>query len=194
MNNLLVVVDMVNGFVKFGALHDKNINNITPTIIEAIKFAKQNGFDLVAFKDAHSVDDKEFETYPVHCLKGTAESDLIDELKPYQKHFDFVIDKNTTNGFVTKEFQELIKTKKYDNVFLTGCCTDICVLNFFDSYNNFAKQNGLDTKFVVLENACATFDAPNHSATEMHTKALSHMKNCGAKIATFPIKEDEETL
>ena len=194
MKNLLVVVDMVNGFVKEGALHDEKINNITPTIIEMIKFAKKNGFEIVAFRDSHTADAEEFKTYPVHCLKGSSESELIDELKPYEKYFDHIIEKNTTNGFVTEEFKQLVKQEKFDNVLLTGCCTDICVLNFFNSYNEYVKQNGLKTKFVVVDNACATFDGANHPAKEAHKSAVLEMQNAGAKIVNFPTKEESELL
>ena len=41
--NMLVVVDMVNGFVNFGALADNKINKITPKIIKLIESAKKNG-------------------------------------------------------------------------------------------------------------------------------------------------------
>ena len=196
MKNLLVVVDMVNGFVKFGALADKNINKITPTIINAIEYMKASNFDLIAFKGCHSINDEEFKIYPAHCLKGTPENELIDELKPYEKYFDHIIDKNTTDGFVTPEFQKIVKENVYDQVFITGCCTDICVLNFFESYNKYVAENNLDTKFVILENACATFDAKNHNAEEMHSKAIAKMENEGAKILYLPTEteEDDETL
>ena len=37
MKKLLVIIDMINGFVKEGALADKQINNITPNIIKLIE-------------------------------------------------------------------------------------------------------------------------------------------------------------
>ena len=194
MKNLLVVIDMVNGFVNFGALADKNINKITPTIIDMIKDAQKNGFEILAFRDCHSLNDEEFKIYPPHFLKGTAESQLIPELEPYAKHFDYNIEKNTTNGFVTTEFQNLLKTNKFDNVVVCGCCTDICVLNFVDSYLNYIKKEKLPTKVVVLENACYTFNGEKHNADECHNTAIKQMKDCGAKIAKYPIKMQEETL
>lgn len=192
MKNLLVVVDMVNGFVNFGALADKNINKITPTIINMIKDAKKNGFELLAFRDSHSMNDEEFKTYPPHCLKGTTESELIPELKPYAKHFDHIIEKNTTNGFITTEFQNMLKTNKYDNVVVCGCCTDICVLNYVESFENYIKDKNLDTKIFVVKNACYTFDGANHNAEEYHNLALKQMQKMGAKIVQFPSKEYDD--
>ena len=185
MGNMLVIVDMVNGFINFGALADKNINKITPNIINLIKFAKNKDYKIVAFKDSHSKDDKEFEVFPAHCLKGTPESELIPELKRYEGQFDYVIEKNTTNGFITKEFYNLIKTNKFDNVVVCGCCTDICVLNFVESYLKYIKKFGVNTKIYVVENACYTFDGKNHDAQEYHNSSLSEMKNLGARIIRY---------
>ena len=194
MKNLLVVIDMVNGFVNFGALADKNINKVTPTIIDMIKQAKKNDFEIIAFKDCHSIDDEEFNIYPPHCLKGTEESELIPELKQFKNSFDYIIGKNTTNGFITKEFQNLLKENKYDNVVVCGCCTDICVLNYVQSYMEYINKNNLNTQIYVIKNACYTFDGVNHNAEQCHNQSLEEMQKNGAKIVKYPSKEYEEIL
>ena len=194
MKNLLVVIDMVNGFVNFGALADKNIGKVTPTIINMMNDAKKNGLKILAFKDCHNKDDEEFAIYPPHCLKGTPESELIPELKERENMFDYIIGKNTTNGFVTDEFKELLRFNKYDNVVVCGCCTDICVINFVESYLNYIKQNNLDTKIYVAKNACYTFDGPNHNAENCHNNALNQMHNMGASVVKYPSKECDKIL
>ena len=194
MRNLLVVIDMVNGFVNFGALADKKIGKIAPTIINMIKDAEKNGYEILAFKDCHNKDDEEFQTFPPHCLKGTEESELIPEIKKYEDKFDYIIGKNTTNGFVTKQFKALMNIRKYDNVVVCGCCTDICVLNFVESYTNHIKNNNLDTNIYVVKNACYTFDGQNHNAEKYHNLALEQMEKMGAKIVKYPSKECEEIL
>lgn len=192
MKNLLVIIDMVNGFVNFGALADKNINKITPTIIKAIKNARQNNYNVVAFKDCHNAFDEEFNDFPPHCLKGSEESELIPELKKYENYFDYIIDKNTTNGFITQEFKQILKNNHFDNVYVCGCCSDICVINFVSSYLNFIKSNNLSTKVIVYENACYTFDGENHNAEICHQKAILDMKKMGALIQNF--NKQEKTL
>ena len=87
MKNLLVVVDMVNGFVNFGNLADNNINKITPTIKNLIEKAIQDKDEIVAFCDSHKPNDIEFEVYPEHCLEGSPESELIPELKHFQNYY-----------------------------------------------------------------------------------------------------------
>lgn len=184
MKKMLVVVDMVNGFVNEGALADKKINKITPNIIKLIEKAKKEGDLIVAFKDCHSLSDEEFKVFPPHCIKGSNESELIPELKKYEKDM-LIIEKNTTNGFVTKEFKKIIENTKVDEVLVTGCCTDICVSGFVNSYLEYVKNTKIDTKIIVDNQACYTFDGEGHDALIMHNKAIEEMKNNGAIISNL---------
>lgn len=181
MKNLLVVVDMVNGFVNTGALADKKINKITPNIERLIKLAKQKHIPILAFRDCHSENDPEFKLFPKHCVKGTLESELIPELKKYEKDM-VIVDKNTTNGFMTQRFQQIAHVFDFDNVYVVGCCTDICVKGFVESYLKFNKANNRRAKINVIADACYTFDGPDHSAEQTHIQALHEMKNAGANI------------
>ena len=71
MNRLLVIIDMVNGFVKEGALADKEINNITPNIIKLINEFVKNKDDIISFQEGHNQNSKEFQSFPKHCVLGT---------------------------------------------------------------------------------------------------------------------------
>ena len=179
--NCLVIVDMVNGFVNFGALADKRINNIVPEIENAIVLAKKNGYKIIAFRDCHNMGDKEFEIYPVHCLKGSEEGELIPELKKYEKDF-FIIDKNTTNGFNTPEFKAIAKHINFKNVIVVGCCTDICVKDFATSYKQYLKETGGKTNIIVPANMVSTFDSSNHNADKFQQESLNEMGELGIKI------------
>lgn len=188
--DLLVVVDMVNGFVNEGALADAKINKITQNIVACIEKAKTQGIKIVAFKDCHEVGDEEFKKFPPHCLKGTRESELIPELQKYKKDMQ-LIEKNTTNGFITPEFYYIANYNEFDNVYVVGCCTDICVQDFVTSYLRFNKENRRKTNVVVLEDACYTFDAPNHNAELEHYEAIEYMQDMGAKIIKTNLKKNK---
>ena len=182
MKNMLVVIDMVNGFVNFGNLADKRINKITPKIAELIENAIKNNEKIIAFCDSHHVNDVEFQTFPEHCLEGSLESELIPELKVYEPYMQ-VIKKSTTDGFKTEEFKQLIENNKFETITVCGCCTDICVQNFCASLNQHLKINNINTKIVVESEAVDTFDAPNHNADDCNKKALKEMKQDGVIIA-----------
>lgn len=80
---VLIVVDMVNGFVYNGPLHDIECSKIIPRQKEIIDDYLDNG-DLVVFiKDTHTKDSTEFSRMPIHCLENTDESELVPELREY---------------------------------------------------------------------------------------------------------------
>lgn len=183
MKKLLVIVDMVNGFINQGALADKKINKITPVIVDLVKNAIKENTPIIAFKDAHTKNDPEFAFYPPHCIKGTAECELIPELKPFESKF-ISIKKNTTNGFNTGAFKHIISNLKFEEIVIVGCCTDICVEAFALTLKKFIDAAQRKTKIVVVENGVYTFDSPTHSATQNHNAALQRMKNAGIEVKT----------
>lgn len=176
---LVVVIDMVNGFINEGPLADKVINKITPNILRVMDKALLQGTPIIAFRDCHEMGDEEFNTFPPHCLKGTSESELIPELKARENDFDLIIDKNTTNGFITKEFQDYINNNQFDEVIVTGCCTDICVYNFCNSFVYYIAENNLNTNIIIPFNCVDTFNGVNNDRKARHIQALYDLAETG---------------
>ena len=86
VKDLLIVVDMVNGFVREGAMSSQNIEHIVPEVEKLVKeFTESDDKQVVFVKDTHENNAREFKRYPIHCLKGTSESDNVDELKKYEE-------------------------------------------------------------------------------------------------------------
>ena len=75
-NTKIVIVDMVNGFVKEGALHDEHIMGIVDNIKSLIDHKRDA--DIIVLEDNHEDNCMEFNSFPVHCLNGTSESKTID--------------------------------------------------------------------------------------------------------------------
>lgn len=188
-DNLLVVVDMVNGFINFGNLADKSINRIVPNVKQAIKQAKMKGYKIAAFKDCHSSNDIEFRQYPPHCIKGTAECELVPELKCFEKDMT-IIEKPTVNGFRTQEFKRLIANNNFKNIFVCGCCSDICVFNFIRSLLIYKEQNKLGFNVYVIENAVDTFNAPNHNADVINKNAIKELSLFG-NVLSIKVKPEQ---
>ncbi len=84
IERLLVVVDMVNGFIKKGAMADPNINHITEGIEKLIQKFKSENEGIAFIKDTHDETSTEFKKFPPHCIKGSSEEELISELKPFE--------------------------------------------------------------------------------------------------------------
>ena len=73
LRSLLIIVDMVNGFVKEGALADPNIQKIIPRQLELLKQYLNEKSAVVFIKDTHEKESSEFKNFPPHCIKGTEE-------------------------------------------------------------------------------------------------------------------------
>ncbi len=181
-NVLLVVVDMVQGFIEHGAVSDRTIRNIINENRELIKLFTQAEKPVIAFLDSHRPDAKEFSFYPPHCISGTSESRLVEELQPFQNQM-ICIEKDTTNGFQTKAFQDyLIDHAVFDEIFVIGCCTDICVLQFALSLKTHLQAAFLDTKVTVIKNAVETFETPQHQRKEMNDFSFKLMEAAGIQV------------
>ena len=156
----LIVVDMVNGFVRDGALHDEEIAKVIPRQIELIKQAKAEGKAIIFIKDTHDENAVEFERFGgSHCVKGTNEAELVDELKPYENDEDtFVIEKNSTSFMEAPDFRRFIEEHPEIIEFdIVGCCTDICDFNGAMGLANYLDQWNRKHVIRVHEDAIATY-------------------------------------
>ena len=176
---LLIVVDMVNGFVREGAMADNYIENIIGKIEELVK---QNVDETIFIKDCHEKDAIEFNSYPVHCLKGTTESELVEELKKYETE-ENTYEKNSTSAMFAKDFlNDIDSMKNLKQVIIVGCCTDICVLNLAIPLNNYFNQKNRNIEIIVPKNAVETFDSKMHKRYEYNEIAFKLMAQAGIKL------------
>lgn len=183
LKKLLLVIDMVNGFVKEGALADPYINNITSNVSKLIEEFKEKDYEIISIQEGHTKDSKEFESFPPHCILGTTEAELIDELKPYENDMK-LIRKNSTCGFITEEFMKYFESNKdeIDEVVLCGCCTDICVLNFALPLKTYINEYNLPIKVTVIKNAVETYNSDIHNREEYNEMSFKIMKQNGIEI------------
>jgi nicotinamidase-related amidase len=181
-SSCLIIIDMVNGFMVEGPMADASIKNIIGNIIELIKCFKRADAPILAFLDHHSADSKEFSAYPAHCIAETPESEWVDELKPFASDVTF-IEKNSVNGFLSPQFQDWINNApQFKEYVITGCVTDICVLQFASTLQAYIHQHDLESIVTVVANAVDTFDAPNHPKEYFHQFALTLMKQYGINV------------
>ena len=156
----LIIVDMVNGFVIEGALHDEEIARVIPRQIELIKEAKAAGKARIFIKDTHDENATEFDRFEgQHCVRGTEEAEIVDELKPYLEDEDtFVFEKNSTSFMEAPDFRNFIEEQIYLEEFdLGGCCTDICDFNGIMGLANYLDQWNRPHTIRAHEDAMATY-------------------------------------
>ena len=157
----LIVVDMVNGFVTEGVLHDKEIAKVIPRQIELIKEAKANNKLVIFIKDTHEKDSVEFVRFgnTEHCVSGTKESELVEELKSFEGQEDTIsIEKNSTSFMESPAFRKLMEYQTELHEFdIVGCCTDICVVNGTIALANYLDEWNIPHTIRVHEDAIATY-------------------------------------
>ena len=183
IKNMLVVIDMVKGFVDEGTLAAPSIKRVIPRQIELLEEYQEDPNGLNVFvRDTHDEDSIEFKTFPPHCLRGTAETEVTDELKPYTEDaVDF--EKNSTNFMLAPKVLDFFnECENLEKLAFVGCLSEVCVKNAAITARNYFDQVNRDVEVGVYTDAIDTFDAPGHNADEVTTQALKDMNANGVKI------------
>lgn len=183
IRELIIIVDMVNGFVKEGTLAAPSIMRIVPRIQQLVNYylERENG-GVAIVRDSHSKDAAEFKTYAPHCLKDTKESELIDELK-YFENDALIYLKNSTNLVFAKNFiNDLYEMHNLEKIEFTGCLSEVCVENGAISTKNLLDEWDRNVEVGVYADAIDTYDAPNHDRDLVTQNALYRMERNGVKI------------
>lgn len=170
MANVVLVVDMLRGFLEEGnPLYCGPAARTTiPCVKQLLKRESKKGSHIIYLADTHDPDDKEFQMFPAHCVRGTAETEVIPELAAFEGE---IIPKRRFSGFYDTPLDGRLKELKPDKIIVVGVCTDICVMH------TVADARNRDYVVEVPRECVGTFDP------EAHTFALKHMeKILGAVI------------
>lgn len=179
---VLVIVDVINGFIREGAMADSRIEYIIQGTAKLLEKCIEAGIPAVAFADSHRKNAEEFSSYPVHCISGSSECELVSELK--EKTGYILAEKNSTNGFFSPVMQKFLSDNPERTDFIVcGDCTDICVMNFCLSLKAYFDQNNIRCSVTVLSDLTETYNSDQHDADIMNLAASEFMKNAGIKIA-----------
>ncbi len=177
----LVIIDMINGFIKEGALKSSRVEEIILDIAKLSATCDRLGIQKIAFADCHTEESPEFEAYPMHCIKGSYEAEIVDEIKKVGGYR--LIEKNSTNGFLEEEFTRwLSENKEIDTFILTGDCTDICVLQFAITLKTWFNMKNIKARVIVPIDCVETYDLGMHDAYLMNVMALYNMIINGVEV------------
>ena len=172
MTQVLLIVDMLKGFCQEGRplYCGPSVAPIVPFIRKLIEGYNQREETVVFICDSHEPDDLEFEMFPPHCVRGSEEAEVIDELRDVAQN-QVVIAKRRYSGFFGTNLEELLAGLAPELVEVVGVCTNICVLYTVEELRN------RDYPVRVYRRGVASFDAGAHMF------ALQQMeKVLGAKV------------
>ena len=188
----LIVVDMVNGFVREGGLHDKRIEEVIPYQKKLLDQYVKDLEMILFIKDCHDVDSVEHNRFQgiKHCIKGTTEAEIIDEFQPYLSLENvYTLEKNCTSFREALGFSELMEEMSDIHHFdVVGCCTDICVVNGVIGMMNYFDQNNRQVEVNIHQEGIETYDAPYHDASLYSDAAYLLLAQQGAKILKKEMK------
>ena len=196
---VLIVVDMVNGFVREGALADKHIEGTIETQKALIKKYQEEGQLIIFIKDTHTLDSVEHDRFggAVHCIEGTKEAELIDELKPFEgKENTISLEKNSTSYIWAENKEEgynfvdvLNGLENVEEIDVVGCCTDICITNGVLPMMNYFDQKNRRVNVTLYEDGIDTFEIPGiHDRKQYEDAAYLLLKQQGAKVKKIGTK------
>jgi nicotinamidase-related amidase len=163
-------------------MSDRQIESIIPEQLRLIDETLREGEGLAFIKDSHNKGCREFDRYPEHCVKGTKESELVDELLPYEKN-SLSYSKNSTSTIYAKDFiNDIEKMKALREIIITGCCTDICVMNLAIPLQNYFDQIDRRVNITLPLNAVETYNSESHNRDEYNNMAFKLMEQSGIKL------------
>ncbi len=178
MTNALLVVDMLRGFLEPG--HNlycgDEARNIIPNVQRLMERELEAGSKLFFICDNHDPDDLEFQMFPVHCVKGTQETEVIPELA---EHPGEAVPKRRYSAFFGTDLEKRLAEIMPEKVIICGVCTDICVMH------TAADARNRDYAVEVPADCVATFDP------KAHENALRHMERIlGVKVLAAPVRSE----
>ncbi len=164
MPNVLMVIDMLNGFLQPGRnlYCGDHSRLIIPKVSELIDRELSKGSGIIFICDSHETDDLEFNMFPEHCIKGTEEASIISELNHFQGE---IIEKKRYSAFFETELDTLLENLRPERLILAGVCTDICVMH------TAADARNRDFIVDIPIDCVSSFDK------KAHDNALQHMDN-----------------
>ena len=174
MSNVVLVVDMLRGFLEpgYNLYCGDNARKIVPNVANLLKRERDAGSTILFICDNHNPDDLEFQMFPAHCVKGTKEAKIVPELQRFAKRASIIL-KNRYSGFFNTNLDVRLERLFPGKVIVCGVCTDICVLHTASDARN------RDYPVEVPTDCVATFDP------DAHKWALNHIERIlGAKLVT----------
>jgi nicotinamidase-related amidase len=152
----LLVIDMINDFVKKGGALDcgERARRIVPFVRRMIKSFHRRRQPVLFVCDSHRPDDREFQQFPPHGIKGTEGARVIAALPAGPK--DVLIPKTRFSAFYETGLEKTLRKNGVDEVHVVGVCTSICVM---DTVGDLRDR---DYAVVVYRAGVADLDPRSH--------------------------------
>lgn len=191
INKLLVIVDMNNGFTREGVFKNSYLEALIPGINELAHSYDSTGNTIALINEKHTVNSAEFRIFPPHCIAGTSEAEIVDELKWIMNDYK-IFYKNSTNGMLNDNFREYLHNFSLREVVIVGGVTDICVFELALSMKKFFDNANMDIPVIVAENLVDTYDAPWHDRVKYSEAAFMLLRQAGIIVKNISLEVEKK--
>lgn len=191
----IIMVDIINGFLRMGPLASPRVEKIVPHVTAVLQTAWKAGVrKIVHATDSHDPFAVEFDNYPPHCIKGTSESEPVDELKalPFADAIEIIPKNSISSGINTALEDWVVVHPEVETYIVMGDVTDLCVYQLAMYLRLDANSRQLKRRIIVPQNCVETYDtslktaaeigAPPHDADLLHAVFLYHMEINGIEV------------
>jgi nicotinamidase/pyrazinamidase len=145
-----------------GALYVPGAEQLIPTLARLTNYAEAHGIPLVSTVDAHAENDREFQSWPKHCVAGATGqhkaaatllgSNAVIPDRPegfaVPNAHQFIIEKQTVDVFQTHTIARLLQALNPDRFVVYGVVTEICVLHAVRGLFQFCKPIAVVTDAI----------------------------------------------
>ena len=126
MGKILIIVDMLNDFIKpAGKLYFERGQAVVEPISRLKAAFRAAGAPIVYGNDSHPRDSKEFSVWPPHCVVGTWGARIIAELPA--EPGDVIYHKDSLTFFHDNSAEKILRGLGASHLCLAGVATEYCV-------------------------------------------------------------------
>ncbi len=191
----IISVDVIKGFCSIGPLASPRVAGIVESIVDLMERSWDAGVrHIILSQDTHEPDAEEFSAWPPHCIRGTDESETVEEIRRLS-FFDkiMVLEKNSIASGLNHDLQQwILDHSEVENYIVVGDCSDLCTYQLAMFLRLDANERQLKRNVILPENCVQTYDmsvalaqevgAYAHPGDLMHVFFLYHMALNGIKV------------
>ena len=191
----VISVDVINGFCYEGPLASPRVASIVEPIVALFQTSYQAGVrHFILTQDTHPADAVEFESFPPHCIRGTYQSETVDQFKalPFFDQFQ-VMPKRSIHSALGTDLEGWLEAQPEVDTFITvGDCTDLCTYQLAMHLRLRANVQNRKVRVILPVDCVDTYDLPVSIAAEigaiphdgdlLHHIFLYHMRLNGIEV------------